>query len=82
MPFEKDPNEIGALWVHDGNKGQWFSGSVTVGGTTTKIVIFATNAKGEKAPTHRILIAKKKEGETSMDQRPAHDANRTPLDDF
>lgn len=79
MPFEKDPNEIGALWEHSGAKGQWFSGTIN----GTKVVIFATNAKGEKAPTHRVLISKKKDaGETAIDQRPAHNANRTPLDDF
>jgi hypothetical protein len=78
MPFEKDPSEIGVLWEHSGAKGQWFSGKIN----DVSVVVFATNSKSEKAPTHRVLIAKKKEGETSMDQRPMHNANSTPLDDF
>lgn len=76
MPFEKDPNEIGALWEHNGAKGQWFSGVIN----GVKVVVFSTNAKSEKAPTHRVLISKPKEG-AEMDQRPMHNANANPLDD-
>ena len=57
MPFKKDPNEIGVLWMKTNAKGHWFSG--TINGTA--VVVFATNSTNPKAPTHRVLIAQKKE---------------------
>lgn len=77
MPFEKDPNEIGALWEHTGAKGQWFSGVIN----GVKVVVFSTNAKSEMAPTHRVLLSKPKEGDTPMDQRTPHNANAKPAAD-
>lgn len=69
MPFEKDPNEIGVLWRKEGRRGEYFTGKIGDQG----VVVFATNAKSSKAPTHRILKAQPKD--QSADQRRPDDAD-------
>lgn len=52
MPFEKDPNEIGALWVKSGRKGDYMTG--TIGGV--KVVLFKNSRKNsDKSPDWRVL---------------------------
>lgn len=59
MAFEKDPNEIGSLWLKSGAKGDYLTGEV--GGV--KVVCFSVNSKNPKAPTYRVLKSKPREDE-------------------
>lgn len=57
----KDPNEIGALWIRTGPKGQYMTGSITVNGEAIKIVCFPNNfKKEERHPDWRVLISQPK----------------------
>ena len=60
MPFEKNPDEIGALWLHDGPKGEYMTGEITLGGATTKIVCFRSKSVSPKATAWNILKSKPK----------------------
>jgi len=55
MAFEKDPNEIGALWVKHGAKGSYMSGTVEVNGEKVRIVCFSAKKTSEKSPDWRVL---------------------------
>jgi hypothetical protein len=70
--FKKDPDEIGVLWAKEGRRGPYMTGTINGVG----VVVFATNAKSDKAPTWRVLKAKPRD---DADQR-RNDS--TPLDDF
>jgi uncharacterized protein (DUF736 family) len=43
-------NSIGALWLNEGKKGEFYSGKLTIGGVTTSIVVFKNDYK--KANNH------------------------------
>lgn len=41
-----DKNEkLGALWAKTSSKGDYFSGEITINGTTHKLVVFANSFK-------------------------------------
>jgi hypothetical protein len=54
MPFEKDPNEIGALWLHDGPKGPYMTGEIN----GEKVVCFRSKSGSAKAPAWNVLKSK------------------------
>ncbi len=56
----KDPNEIGALWVKTGAKGEYLTGTVN----GEKVVVFKNSYKqpGEKSPDWRVLKSKPRDG--------------------
>ena len=56
MAFEKDPNEIGALWEKSGSKGPYMTGMVN----GDPVVLFKNGNKkdGSKAPDWRVLKSK------------------------
>ena len=58
MAFQKDPNEIGALWLKRGAKGEYLTGTIEGIGA---VVCFAVSAKSDKAPTWRVLKSKPRE---------------------
>lgn len=69
MPFEKDPNDIGALWEKASAKGRYMTG--TVNGVA--VVVFVNKHKSsEKHPDWRVLKLVPK------GERPAHNANVPP----
>jgi hypothetical protein len=70
MSFQKDPNEIGALWVKTGRKGPYMTGTIEGIGS---VVCFATGKEG-KAPQWRVLKSVPK------DER-QNDGGRTTEDD-
>ena len=47
----KDPNEIGALWLKSGSKGEYMTG--TINGVA--VVCFRNKSDNEKAPQWRVL---------------------------
>lgn len=76
MPFEKNPDEIGALWIKTSSNGvEFMSGKIDGVGD---VVCFRSKSKSDKAPAWNVLKSKPREGGTS---RPMHNANATQLDD-
>ena len=62
MTYQKDPNEIGALWQKQSASGNEFmSGSIEIDGKQIRIVCFANNKRKENQPDWKILISKPKE---------------------
>ena len=55
MAFTKDPNEIGALWVKHGNKGDYMTGTVEINGEKVNIVCFANTRATGNQPAWRVL---------------------------
>lgn len=65
MAFEKDPDEIGALWVKSGRKGEYMTGEI--GGV--KVVLFKNgNKRSDKAPDWRVLKSRPKEQQSVEDE--------------
>lgn len=62
MAYEKNPDELGALWLKSGSKGDYMTGEIN----GEKVVCFAINSQNPKAPTYRVLKSKPREaqGET------------------
>lgn len=60
MAFEKNPDELGALWVKSGRKGEYMTGTIEGIGA---VVLFRNDRKpeGSKAPDWRILKSKPKD---------------------
>lgn len=64
---ERNPDEIGALWLKSGAKGEYMTG--TVNGQA--VVVFRNDRKQGKQPDWRVLKAKPRdEGRTSAPSRP------------
>lgn len=58
MAFEKNPDEIGALWIKNGAKGDYLTGEVN----GVKVVCFRVSSESPKAPAWRVLKSKPREG--------------------
>jgi hypothetical protein len=65
MAFEKDPDEIGALWLKSGAKGDYMTGEIA----GQKVVCFSVTGKSEKSPTWRVMKSKPKDERTSAPAR-------------
>ena len=51
---------IGALWIKKGKKGDFFSGQLTVDGVVTSIIVFKNDyKKSDKHPDYQIYLSKK-----------------------
>ena len=54
MAYDKDPNEIGALWEKSSAKGPYMTGTIN----GERVVLFKNGHKrGEKSPDWRVLKA-------------------------
>ena len=62
MAYERNPDELGALWLKEGAKGPYMTGTIN------GVNVFCTPTKSEnaKAPTWRVMKSKPKE--TQPDQ--------------
>ena len=73
---EKD---IGALWIKNGAKGQYMTGTIEINGEKLNIVCFTNqNKKETKHPDWRILKAQPRPEETpanALPTRPEEDIN-------
>lgn len=78
MAFEKDPNEIGALWRKAGAKGEYLSGTIDLGDGPVKVVCFAVKQSSDKSPAWRVL---KSIGVTGSAPTKAHAPVRSPDSD-
>jgi hypothetical protein len=65
MAFEKDPDELGALWLKSGAKGDYMTGEIN----GVKVVCFPVTKGGDKSPTWRVLKSKPREEPIPNDQR-------------
>jgi hypothetical protein len=61
---EKNPDELGALWIKSGNKGDYMTG--TVGGQA--VVVFRNDRKTGNQPDWRVLKSKPRSTKTSSDE--------------
>jgi uncharacterized protein (DUF736 family) len=57
MAFEKDENELGALWSKTGAKGEYLTGEIN----GIKVVCFKQEKRSEKSPDWRVLKSKPRE---------------------
>lgn len=58
MAYEKDPNELGALWNKSSARGEFMTGTIN----GVPVVIFRnTNKRSEKAPDWRVLKSQPRE---------------------
>ena len=77
MPFEKDPNELGALWEKQSARGTYMTGTIN----GVKVVVFHNGKKNsEKSPDWRVLQSVPK-GEQAAPNREPFDANAPDLTD-
>lgn len=54
MPYEKNPDEIGALWNKQSAKGPYMTGVIN----GEKVVIFTARKTSDKSPDWRVLKSK------------------------
>lgn len=65
MAFEKNPDEIGALWMKHGAKGEYMTGTID----GVKVVVFPNTRRGnDKAPDWRVLKSKPREDAPKADE--------------
>lgn len=67
MAYEKNPDELGALWLKSGSKGEYMTGEI--GGV--KVVCFPNTKGGDKAPAWRVM----------MKSKPKEQARNQPMND-
>jgi hypothetical protein len=56
--------KFGALWLKQGEKGEYMSGEITVNDKKISIVCFKNDKQNEKQPDWDILVAEDKQGIT------------------
>ena len=62
MPSERDPNELGALWVKTGRRGDYMTGTIN----GVKVVVFKNDRKtSDKQPDWRVLKLEPREQKTA-----------------
>jgi hypothetical protein len=57
MAYEKNPDELGALWEKNGSKGPYLTGEIN----GVKVVAFPVERKSDKSPAWRVLKSKPRE---------------------
>jgi hypothetical protein len=63
MPFEKNPDDLGALWEKSGPKGPYLTGEIN----GVKVVCFPNKSDNPKAPAWRVLKSKPKVEKSDAD---------------
>jgi hypothetical protein len=74
MAYEKNPDELGALWLKSGSKGQYMTGTID----GVNVFCTPTNSTNPKAPAWRVMKSKPKEqnpdrGINEREQEPVTD---------
>lgn len=80
MPYEKDPNEVGALWIKSGRKGEFLSGTIN----GEPVVCFRNDRKTGKQPDWRVLKSQPRGEQETAEPTRRHvpnDANAPDLTD-
>jgi len=70
MAFEKDPNEIGVLWLKTGKKGDYMTGEVC----GQVVVCFPVKSANPKAPTWRVLKSQPRDTDPVPTHVPSDDS--------
>lgn len=65
MPFEKKPEDLGALWMRSSKKGDYMTGKIN----GVDVVCFPNKSTNPKAPQWRVLKS------TPKTERPAQPAD-------
>jgi len=68
MPFEKDPNELGALWLKTSQRGDYMTGTIN----GVNVVCFPAKQTSDKSPAWRVLKSKPR-GESAAPSKDASD---------
>lgn len=61
--FKKNEDEIGALWMKHGSKGEFMTGTIL----GQPVVVFDAKSKSPKGPTWRVLKARPREAQPQAD---------------
>lgn len=70
MAYEKNPDELGALWLKSGAKGEYMTGEI--GGV--KVFCTPTKSDNPKAPAWRVMKSKPREqGDRAGDNQQMND---------
>ena len=69
MAYEKNPDELGALWLKSGSKGPYMTGTIN------GVNVFCTPTKSDnpKSPAWRVMKSKPKEQVTPTDNQQMND---------
>lgn len=57
MAYEKNPDELGALWLKSGAKGEYMTGTIN----GVNVFCTPTKSSNPKAPTWRVMKSKPRE---------------------
>jgi hypothetical protein len=57
VSYEKNPDELGALWLKRGGKGEYMTGEIN----GVKVFCTPTNSSNPKAPAWRVMKSKPKD---------------------
>jgi hypothetical protein len=63
MAYEKDPNELGVLWLHEGRKSPFMTGTIA----GVEVVCFPVTKKSDNSPAWRVMKSKPRESQTMED---------------
>ncbi len=58
MAFEKDPDELGALWLKTSARGEYMTGTIN----GVNVVCFPAKKTSDKSPAWRVLKSKPRDG--------------------
>lgn len=76
MAYEKNPDELGALWEKNGAKGPYLTGEIN----GVKVVAFPVERKSDKSPSWRVMKSKPREDAPARPQsRDRVDASDIPF---
>lgn len=62
MAYEKNPDELGALWLKTGSKGDYMTGEIN----GVKVFCTPTKSENPKAPAWRVMKSKPREEAVSV----------------
>jgi hypothetical protein len=54
----KNPDELGALWERESERGPYMTGEIDVDGVAIKVVCFRNKSDNPKAPQWRVMKSK------------------------
>ena len=79
MAYQRDENELGALWIRDGKSGVYMTGEIN----GVKVVCFAAKKSSEKSPDWRVLKSVPREDKPKpQERRPSRVDNPNDNDDL
>lgn len=71
MAYEKNPDELGALWLKTGTKGDYMTGEIS----GIKVVVFQAKKTSDKSPDWRVLRSKPRADKDQRQTNPLEDTD-------